>query len=133
MTPAAFKAWINQPSTILGLGTFGATVSALIAHVLTHDTTVSAASGAAAFALVHVVLPDNSGAASSVEKLVTDAVTAAAQKKLAAALPGLIQDGLAVVNSIAAPVTTVTTTTTAQTVEVAPVAAPVVQPAAVAA
>lgn len=115
MTQASIKAWLSQPSTILGLGTFGATVSGLVAHVLTHDTTVSVAAGTAAFALVHVILPDNSAAASSVEKLVTDAVTAAAQQKLASALPGLIQDGLAVVGAISvpAPVMTVTTTTTA--------------------
>lgn len=111
------KAWLNQPTTITGLGTAAATLSGLIAHVLTHDATTAVAAGGSAYALIHVVLPDNSGAASSVEKLVTDAVTAAAQKKLAAALPMLIQDGLAVVNSIAAP---------------APVAVPV-QPAAVAA
>lgn len=97
------KEWLAQPTTITGIGTAAATISGLVAHVLTGDTTVSAAAGAAAYALVHVALPDNSAAASSVEKLVTDAVTAAAQRKLAAALPGLTQDGLAVVNSIAVP------------------------------
>lgn len=97
----ALKAWLAQPSTILGLGAFAATICGLIAHVLTHDTTAATAAGMAAFALVHIALPDNSAASSSVEKLVTDAVTAAAQKRLAAAIPMLVSDSMAVFAALA--------------------------------
>lgn len=122
----------KQPSTILGIAGLIGTTAGTIAHVLTRDMALSVGVATIAGSIVHIIMPDNSGAQSSVEKLVSDAVTAAAQKKLSDALPLLIQDGLAVVNAIAAPapvpvpVTTTTTTTTQQAP--APVAAPVVAP-----
>ena len=105
MTLASIKAWLKQPSTIHGLGVAFGTVAGLVAQALTHDTTWSVAAGGSAYALMHVVLPDNSGAQSSIEKLVTDTVTAAAQKRLAEALPSLVQEGLAVVSAFKAPTT----------------------------
>ncbi len=110
-----FKEWLTQPTTITGLGAAAATISGLIAHVITGDTTAAVAAGGAAYALVAVALPDNTAAANSIEKLITDAVTAAAQHKLAAALPMLIQDGLAVAAAFGAPAVPVTTTTTITT------------------
>lgn len=107
----SLKSFLAQPSTILGLGTAAATIAGLIAHAITHDITVSAAAGGAAFALVHVALPDNSAAQTSIEKLTSDAVTAIVQKKLAASLPLLFTDGVAVAQAFA-PATTVTTTVT---------------------
>lgn len=112
MTLTSFKTWLSQPSTITGLGTAFATISGLVAHVITHDTTAAVAAGGAAFALVHVIMPDNSGAQSSIEKLVTDTVTAAAEKRLASALPLLIGDVMSVAGALTPAAATTTTTTT---------------------
>lgn len=109
---------LKQPSTILGLGAIAGVVAAFVAHIVSHDTTVSLALGGLAFGVMHVVLPDNTGAPSSVEKLVTDAATAVAQQRLAQAMPQLMADTMALVKSftpVAVPVppsVTVTTTTT---------------------
>jgi len=113
---------LKQPSTILGIAGVISTISATVAHVLTHDTTITLAAGVIAGSIVHIAMPDNTGAQSSIEKLVTDAVTAAAQKRLAAAMPMLVQDGLAVMASFTAPAAPVTVTTTTVA---APAAAPV--------
>lgn len=99
MTLASIKAWLMQPSTIHGLGVAVGTIAGLVAHAITHDATWSAAIGGSSYALMHVVLPDNSAAQSSVEKLVSDTVSAVAQKKLAEAMPTLIQEGMAVVST----------------------------------
>lgn len=104
---------LKQPSTILGIGAAAGTICGIVAHVLTHDTTIAAGAGAAAFAIVHVFMPDNSGAQSSVEKLVTDAVTAVATKKLAAAIPLLVSDAMGVVATLSPQATVVTTTVAA--------------------
>lgn len=114
MLPAILK----QPSTITGLGTIAGVIAAFVAHMVSHDTTISLALGGMAFGIVHVVLPDNTGAASSVEQLVTDAATAVAQKRLALAMPQLMADTMAVVKSFTptpvAPSTSVTVTATTQ-------------------
>lgn len=108
------KAIIQQPSTILGIGTLIGTIAGIVAHVLTHDTTATAGAGAIVFAIVHMVMPDNSAAPSAVEKLATDTVAAIMQQRLAAALPALFADGVAVVQAFQPP----------------PAAAPVVTPPA---
>ena len=96
MTPTEY---LKQPTTILGIAGFVGAVSTAVAHYLTGDVNASALLGVVIASAVHVVMPDNSGAPSSVEKLVTDAVTAAAQKRLAAAMPLLVSDGM---NALAA-------------------------------
>lgn len=97
------QAILKQPSTILGLGTLAGTISAIVAHVLTHDTTVTAGIGGIAFAIVHMAMPDNSAAPSAVEKLAVDTITAAMQQRLAAALPALFTDAVGVVQAFQAP------------------------------
>ena len=79
--------YLKQPTTILGIAGFVGAVSTAVAHYLTGDVNASALFGIVIASAVHVAMPDNSGAPSSVEKLVTDAVTAAAQKRLADAMP----------------------------------------------
>lgn len=118
----------KQPSTILGIAGLIGTTAGTIAHILTRDMALSVGVATIAGSIVHIVMPDNSGAQSSIEKLVTDAVTAGAQKRLAAAMPLLIQDGLAVVNAFATAPVTITTTTTAAPAPV--VAQPAAAPAA---
>lgn len=105
------QAFIKQPSTILGLGTLAGTIGGIVAHILTHDTTVTAGVGAIAFAAVHVFMPDNSAAPSAVEKLATDAITAIMQKRLAAAMPLLFADTVAVVDAFKTTSATVTAPT----------------------
>lgn len=121
------KEHLAQPSTILGIGTAAAAISGIVAHVLTHDTTAAIGAGMAAFAIVQAVLPDNTAAQSSVEKLVTDVVTAAANKKLAAAIPLLVSDGMSVVAALS-PQTQQTTVTTTTVATPAPAPAPVIVP-----
>src|ERR1700723_69229 len=113
---------LKQPSTILGIAGLIGTTAGTIAHILTRDMALSVGVATIAGSIVHIVMPDNSGAQSSIEKLVTDAVTAAAQKKLAAALPMLVQDGLAVVTALT-PAPVVVAPVTAAAVPAVPAAA----------
>ncbi len=130
MNPA-IKAWLAQPSTILGISGIVGTAAAAIAHVLTHDMTATLAAGTIAASMVHVGMPDNSNAPKAIQQLVTDAATAMLQNKLAAMLPVLLSDGMAVVTALQAPATAVTVQQpgpdTTVAVAVAP-AAPVVAP-----
>lgn len=96
------SAWLKQPSTITGLAAFAGAAATAVAGILTHSTDLAAGIGAIAFAAVHVALPDNTTEAASVQKLVSDAVHAAVEKRLAASLPQLVSDVSAVV--AAAPV-----------------------------
>lgn len=105
-----FKAWIRQPTTVNGLAALIGLVSSLVAgiltHLLSHDPeTVSYMAGAAglfAGGVVNLVLPDNSAAQSTAEKIVSDAVAAAASRHLVQVLPSLVADGMAVVAAIGA-------------------------------
>lgn len=93
--------WLRQPTTVLGLGTLGGTVTAAMAHyAIGGNAALSLGVGSIAFAMVHLVVNDNSVAPSKVETLVTDAVTAIVSKNLAAALPGLLKDGMAVATAL---------------------------------
>lgn len=114
-------ALLKQPSTILGLGTIAGVVAAFLGHLVSHDLALPLALGGMAFGVVHVILPDNTGAPSSVETLVRDAATAVAQQRLALAMPQLMADTMAVVKSFqpavpvpAAATLTVTTTPAVQ-------------------
>ena len=111
-----------QPSTVVGLGNLAAAAFALVggvvAHAIAHDpaTTAYAAAGLGTLAggAVKIWLPDNSGAVSSVDTLVTDTVTAVASKHMAAALPSLVAESLAAMRAA----------TVAAVVAPAPAAAP---------
>jgi hypothetical protein len=92
--------WLKQPSTITGIAAFVGTAAGLIAHYLTHDATLSVTVGGLVYGAVHVVVPDNTAAASSAEKLVTDAVNAIVQKKVAAMVPQLAADAFALFNAV---------------------------------
>ena len=125
---ATIKETLVQPTTVMGIATAIGSIAMIVAHVLTHDTTIAMAAGGAAGSLMAIFLPDNSTAKSSVEKLVSDAVSAAVQKRIMSALPALIADGMSVVSAIqttsvpavvsvvqttpAVPAMTTTTTTT---------------------
>lgn len=93
------KAWLKQPTTVTGIAAFVSAVVVVVAHVITKDVTIDAAAAAVAYSLMHLIMPDNSGAASSVEKLVQDAANAVIQKKLAATMPALLADTVAVIQS----------------------------------
>lgn len=123
MNMASVKAWISQPSTITGLGVAAGTISGLVAHVITHDATLSAGVAGSIIALVHVAIPDNSAAETSIDTLVRDVVNAAVQRRLAASLPALLADASAAVQAVVAHPAPVV---------VAPVAVPVVAQPAVA-
>lgn len=115
---------LKQPSTIQGIGAVAGVMTVFASHLAQQDTTVTVALGGLVFGIVHILMPDNTGAPSSVEKLVTDAATAVAQKRLALAMPQLLADTMAVVQSIQPAQTATVTTTTVAT------PAPVIPPAA---
>ncbi len=94
---------LKQPTTIKGIAAVAGVLTGAATHLALHDTTLTATIGGLVYGLVHIALPDNSGAPSSVEQLVTDAATAVAQKRLAAAMPQLLADTLAVVQSVQGP------------------------------
>jgi hypothetical protein len=122
---------LKQPTTILGVAGLVGTTAGTIAHVLTHDMALAVGVATVAGSIVHILMPDNSGAQSSIEKLVTDAVTAGAQKRLAAAMPLLIQDGMAVVASLAAPAQSAMNSAPAQNSAQTPGATQAPNPAAI--
>ena len=117
------KAWLATPSTILGIGVAGATISGLVAHAMTGSISWTFGAAGIVGALVHIVLPDNSAAQTSIEKLATDAITAVVQKKLTAALPTLFADAVAVEQAVVvAPVPVIAPAAPAAPVPVAPAA-----------
>lgn len=97
------KSWLKQPSTVTGMAGLATTIVWAIAHVTTHDTTIAIAAAGVAGSAVAIALPDNSAAKSSVEKLVTDAVQATVQHRVAAAIPTLAADALAAVQAMTQP------------------------------
>lgn len=103
MTRKQIVAWLRMPSTINGIGIAGGIVSGLVAHLLSHDMTASVAVGGAICSLVHLVMPDNSAAQSSIEKLGQDVITAIVQKRIAAALPAILSDAASVAVAVASP------------------------------
>lgn len=103
MDLASFNAWRKQPTTILGIAGIVGTVSGYVAHVLTHDITATTAVGLSAASIVHIAMPDNSAAPTSVEKLAVDAVTAIATRKLSASIPLLFGDAVAVAQAVQTP------------------------------
>jgi hypothetical protein len=122
MNLASIKSHLCDKTSIIGISGIVATAAGLVAHAMTHDITWSAAAFGILGSTMAVILPENKAAQSSIEKFVSDTVTAAAQKRLAAMLPTLIQDGMAVATALtppapvvvqtAAPVSVTTTTTT---------------------
>ncbi|MFI4982710.1 MAG: hypothetical protein ACHQIO_20355 [Nevskiales bacterium] len=105
------QAWLRQPTTVTGIAALIATAAGAVAQYLTGQATFAASAGGIAFAVTHLAMNDNSAAPSSVQKLVVDAVTAATQKHIVAALPQLVVDGLAAAQAIS--VTGVASTPTA--------------------
>lgn len=98
-----FKKWLRQPSTIDGIGYVVGVAAASVAQVLTHQNLMSVAIGTVAKAFVHLAINDASAEApadNSIEKLVTDTVTAIAQKKVAAAMPALTADVLTTLGTL---------------------------------
>ena len=67
-----FRGWLRQPTTILGLGTFGGVVCASLAQYFTGNETASAVVGAVVFGSVHLAMPDNSAIASDAQTLAVD-------------------------------------------------------------
>jgi putative NADH-flavin reductase len=97
------SAWVRQPSTITGLASAAATIVGGAVYHFTASPAQSLASVGIVFSAFHVAINDNSALPSDVEKLAIDAATAAASKKLAAAIPALFADAGAVMKDVAAP------------------------------
>lgn len=100
MTFQSIMAWLRQDTTINGIGLLAGTIAGAVTQVMTHQAELSASAGVVAAAAIHLIAPGNAREASTIEKLATDMVQAAVQRKLAAAMPGLIEDGAAVMQAL---------------------------------
>lgn len=94
-----FKTWLRQPTTIAGVAGLVATAAGSIAHVLTHDSTLALAAASIAGSAVAIAMPDNAAERTSIERLVSDSVTAVVTKHIASAVPLLATDVLAAVQA----------------------------------
>ncbi len=96
-------AWARQPTTIHAFQALAALAAGFAAYLLAGgDMKFVAIAAGIGYAAPGMLINDNTAEPSSVEKFVVDAVTAVAQQRLAAAVPLLVQDGMAVVKSLAA-------------------------------
>lgn len=92
-----------QPTTVKGIAAAVGVISAAVTHFLLHDEPTTVTIGGMVYGIVNIILPDNSSAPSSVETLVTDAINAAAQKRVAAAMPMLLADTMAAFRAVQTP------------------------------
>lgn len=109
---AEVKAWLRQDSTVTGLGVFAALAVGTVTQALGHQIEWTAAASTITAGLVHLAMPGNSAAQAAASKVAYDLVQAAMQKKLAASLPELFADSVAVAQALHAPAPVTTTTTT---------------------
>lgn len=91
------KAYLKQPTTIHGIAYLAATVAAVGTYFLTKSVPEAATVFGGIIGVVNVGMPDNSALPTDVEKLVVDALTAAAQKKFADAIPTVMADAKVIV------------------------------------
>lgn len=94
------KKILFQPSTITGIATLIAALGGGVVMWTTKDVSLAAGLGAFVFGVVHIMLPDNTSAPTTLEKLITDTLTAAAQHRLMAAVPVLVADVAASMKSL---------------------------------
>lgn len=66
------RGWLRQPTTILGLGTFGGAICAALAQYFTGSETADMVVGVVIFGAVHLAMPDNSAVASDAQTLAVD-------------------------------------------------------------
>jgi hypothetical protein len=69
-------AWLRQPTTITGIAALLATAATTIAGYLTGDIKAAGAAGALTYGVVHVLMPDNTQAATVLSSVVSDLVAA---------------------------------------------------------
>ncbi len=110
-----FTSWLHQPTTIAGLAGLVATAAGTIAHILTHDTTLALGAASIAGSAVAIAMPDNSAERTSIERLVSDSVTAVVTKHIASAVPLLATDALAALQAANSLATTTTAVAVAST------------------
>lgn len=100
MTVAGMTAWLRQPTTIIGLGTAAATIAHSVSAALAHQMSWPIALGGMAFAVVAMVIPDNTTAQADARKAAVDVATALLSKRLAEMAPVLFADASAVARDV---------------------------------
>ena len=98
-----FRGWVRQPSTITGIGAAVADITVLIPGYLNGTTPLWAAVGAAVYAAVHLILPDNTQAAADAETLAIDLIKGVATKTMNVAIPNILSDLTRLVADIVPP------------------------------
>lgn len=93
--------WLRQPTTIIGIGTGIGTIAHALALALAHQANWPVTAGGVVFALVCMVIPDNTTAQADARKAAVDLTTAAQNKNLADMAPTLFADAAALARDIA--------------------------------
>ena len=100
---SAVQKWLRDPTTINGLGVAAGVIAGAVAHALSGSGGWALALGASATALLHVVMPSQSQFPTDVGVLVQDVARAAIEKRLAAQLPTLAEEGLRAIAALSPP------------------------------
>lgn len=88
------RGWARQPSTILGFGTVAGLFASALASYEGGTVSGIVAAGGLAFALVHMLLPDNSQAAADAQALAIDVVKGVVNHTLEVQIPQILRDGM---------------------------------------
>lgn len=94
------KAFLKSPTTIHGIAAGVAVAAGFGAYYLTKSIPEAGAVVGGLYSVINIVMPDNSNLPNDVEKMVIDALTAQANKKLAASVPALVADAQSVVGDL---------------------------------
>lgn len=93
MAPSNVRAWLRQTSSIHGIAALAGTGAAATAHFVAHVSIAESATIAGTVAgIVCLLMGDNTGNSSSVERLVFDAATGAAERRLNQMIPTIAAD-----------------------------------------
>lgn len=95
------RGWLRQPTTILGLGTSGGALCAALAQYFIGSETADMVVGIVFFCLVHLVMPDNSAAASDAQALAAEFTRAAVKHTIN--MQTIMKDASAVMVDLAGP------------------------------
>ena len=97
----SFKTWVQQPSTILGIGLFVGTAAGTAAYLVSGNATLAVGIATGVCGALAMVLPEAPTTQADVNKLANDMIAAVAAKNWAAA-SAIIADIAVVAQDVAA-------------------------------
>jgi hypothetical protein len=96
-----FKTWVQQPSTILGIGLFVGTAAGVVTYLVSGNATLAVGIATGVCGALAMVLPEAPTTQADVNKLAGDMIAAVAARNWAAA-SAIIADIAAVAHDVAA-------------------------------